>query len=138
MKFKRSERHFIILSMNPETRSEYSGRFQVDIAQRRRYVWLWVDYLSPNAEREYLWKLVGKSQEHKKCISKLVEWANRTRELYKVGELRLPVTTGNLKDAVRLVVEKGMDVNRVVEILSYMYPTEVEREKVLALWAKME
>jgi len=136
--FVRTEKHYIILTMNPETRSEYSGRFQVDVAQRRRYVWLWVDYLSPNAERRYLWELTGRNPKYRKVISRLVEWANRTRELYKIGELRLPVTTGNLKAAMKLIAEKGMNVDRVVEIISYMYPTEVERERVMSLWGRSE
>jgi len=117
MTFHRSEKHFLVISYNPAEKMSYSGTFLGNIATLRRFEGLIIDYLLPRDER----RLIQKYCDDYDFVSKFVEIANKTRDLYKRGQLRSPLTTGNLINYARLYNEKNLAEEDIIEIASSMF-----------------
>ncbi|RLI97817.1 MAG: hypothetical protein DRP00_03375, partial [Candidatus Aenigmatarchaeota archaeon] len=128
--FKRTEKHYLIISYNPAEKSGYSGTFLSNIATIRRFEGLIVDYLSPLRETKLVQKYCGGNYE---VSRRLVELANKTRELYRRGKLRTPLTTGNLINYGKLYSEHNLSLEDILDIILSLYPEE-ERETILRLF----
>lgn len=130
--FNRSEDHYIILTMNPYEKSGYAGTHQTNIATMRRFEPIYVHFLSPMKETELLMKYFNDYN----WIRKLVEFANKTRTLYREGKLTMPLTPGNLINYANL---KAVDMadSRIVSIACAHY-LEEERPTVKRLWEETE
>lgn len=126
--FHRSERHYLAIAMNPWERHGYSGTFQTNIAQMRRFESLVFDFLSPRRETELLMSVC----EDERWVRKLVEFASKIRILYQKGELTTPLTTGNLRNYCALRND-GMESKEILEIASNLF-LEEERKVVMRLW----
>ncbi len=127
-RFYRSEKHFLIIAMNPYEKIGYTGTFQTNIAQMRRFETLVFDFLSVKKETE----LLLKSFDDYKWVRKMVEFANKVRTLYRRGELTTPITTGNLRNYCSLVRD-GLDEGDIIDIASNLF-LEEERAVVWRLW----
>lgn len=130
--FVRSPEHYLIVTLNPYEKAGYAGTHQMNIATMRRFEPLYLHYLSPMKETE----LVMKHYNDYNWVRKLVEFANKTRTLYREGKLTMPLTTGNLKNYAGL---KAMDMAdaRIIAIASAHYLDE-ERPTVKRLWEDTE
>lgn len=130
--FLRSPDHYLVVTMNPYEKSGYAGTHQMNIATMRRFEPIYVRYLSPMKETEYVMKYFNDYN----WVRKLVEFANKTRTLYKEGKLTLPLTTGNL---INYAGFKGMDMSdgRIISIACAHYLDE-ERPTVKRLWEETE
>jgi len=128
--FKRTEKHYLIISYNPAEKSGYSGTFISNIATIRRFEGLIIKYLSPIHEIRLIKKYSGGNYDF---AAKFVEIANKTRDLYKRGKLRTPLTTGNLINYARLYHEKHLSEEDIIEIASSLYPEE-ERSQFMRLF----
>ena len=126
---KRGEKHFLIISYNPSEKAGYSGTFLENIATIRRFEGLVIDYLSPMAEK----RLIQQFSDDYDFACKWVEIARKTRELYKRGKVRTPLTTGNLINYAKMWKEKNVAEEDLMEIASSLYP-EDERELVARLF----
>jgi len=126
--FKRTEKHYLIISMNPFEKEGYTGTFRTNIAQMRRFETLVLDYLDMRTEVKILTKILN---DYEFC-RRLVEFANKVRTNYKEGNLSTPITTGNLINYCRMKKE-GLDEKEIVEIACNLF-LEEERSKVKALW----
>lgn len=130
--FKRGEEHYLIISMNPYEKAGYTGTHQMNIASMRRFETVWCYYLSIRKETEYLMKFY----KNYRWVRKLVEFANKTRTLYREGKLTMPLTTGNLINYC-LLKKEGLDDRDIIEIASGHYLDE-ERPVVKRLWEEEE
>jgi len=128
--FKRSKKHYLVISYNPSEKSGYSGTFLENIATIRRFEGLIIDYLSPLTETKLIQGFCGNQYDFSR---KFVEIAKKTRDLYKNGKLRTPLTTGNLINYARLWHEKDLSEEDLIEIASSLYPEE-ERELFVKLF----
>lgn len=120
--FKRSEKHYLVISYNPAEKSGYSGTFIENIATIRRFEGMLIDYMSLLDETKYLMKFF----DNRTWCRKFVDLANKTRILYKEGKLRTPLTTGNLINYAKLK-QNGMDDADLIEIASTLF-AEAERD----------
>lgn len=140
----RSDDHWFVISLNPWEKTGYSGTFSTNIAQMRRFETLRLNYLPPMDETNFLLgKALPKADpyvvKHVRKVDyewtrKLVEFAAKTRTLYREGKLTTPVTTGNLKDYVAYY-EHGLDDGEILEIVCGMY-LEEEVPQVQKLWER--
>jgi hypothetical protein len=64
---------------------------------------------------------------------KFVSMANQTRILYRVGKLSTPITTGNLLNYARLLVQERLKDRDIMDIMAAMY-LQTERDTVMGLW----
>jgi MoxR-like ATPase len=130
--FVRSEEHYLIVTMNPYQKVGYAGTHQMNIATMRRFEPINVHYLSAMKETELLMKHYNDYD----WVRKLVEFANKTRILYREGKLTMPLTTGNLINYAGL---KAMDMSdaRIISIACAHYLDE-ERPTVKRLWEETE
>jgi len=128
--FVRSDKHYLIVGMNPAERAGYSGTFTMNIAQLRRFESLELGYLSQQAESRLLETQTKCSHEQ---AMKYVAMAGQTRALYRVGRLSTPITTGNLLNYARLEVQEKLKDPEIAEIMGAMY-LQTERDTVNALW----
>jgi MoxR-like ATPase len=117
--FARSGNHFLIISYNPSEKAGYSGTFMENIATIRRFEGLIVEYLSPMAER----KLIREFADDYDFACKFVELATKTRNEYKDGKLRTPLTTGNLINYAKLFKRK-MAEDDIISIASSLFPDD--------------
>jgi len=124
----RSEQHYLVISMNPYEKAGYTGTFQTNIAQLRRFETLVLDYLSPLQEI----KLLKRYTDNYNICKRLTNFAGRTRTSYRKGEISLPVTSQNLINYI-LLLKEGLGEQDIVEICCNMYPEE-ERSKVRTLF----
>ncbi|MFQ6075329.1 MAG: AAA family ATPase [Candidatus Bathyarchaeia archaeon] len=131
-RFYRSGRHYLAIAMNPYEKIGYSGTFQTNIAQMRRFESLVFDFLSPKSETELLLKVYDDYE----WVRRLVEFVNKIRILYRRGELTTPITTGNLRNYCAFVRE-GLDEREIVEIASSLF-LEEERPVIRRLWEEGE
>jgi MoxR-like ATPase len=122
--FKRSEKHFVVISYNPSEKSGYSGTFLENIATIRRFEGLVIDYIDRKDEIDMIRDASGGDYDF---AVKFVEIARKTRDLYKRGKLRTPITTGNLLNYAVLFNKKSLSEADLVEIASSLYP-EDERD----------
>lgn len=127
--------HYLIISYNPADKSGYSGTFMSNIATIRRFEGLIIDYLPEFDERRLIQKFAGGKNDDKSYdfASKFVELARKTRDMYKRGNLRTPLTTGNLKNYAKLYHEQQLAEEDIIEIASSLYPDN-EREQFKRLW----
>lgn len=123
--FQRSEQHKIILSFNPAEKSGYAGTFIQNIATMRRFEGLVVKYLPIKQETELVMKHCAQDYD---WARKWVEFANKTRGLYLNGNVRTPITTGNLINYAKLH-QDSMDDEDILEIVKSLY-SELERETI--------
>lgn len=128
--FKRTNKHYMVISYNPSEKAGYSGTFMENIATIRRFEGLIIEYLSPMAETRLIKKHSGGKYDFAR---KWVEIASKTRDLYKRGKLRTPITTGNLINYARLFDKKSLSEHDLIEIASSLYPEE-EREMFIRLF----
>jgi len=119
--FKRTEDHFLVISYNPSEKSGYSGTFIENIATIRRFEGLIIDYLPPIAEKRLIKKYCPDNYDF---VSKFVEIARKTRDLFKRGKLRTPLTTGNLINYAKLYHKKGLAESDIIEIASSLFPED--------------
>ena len=126
----RSEKHYIIISYNPSEVSGYTGTFKINIAQLRRFEGLVMDWLPRHKEVNYL--VQESSKKYYNEITKLVDFAQQTRENYRKGSLSFPITTGNLLNYVRLLMA-GLEMDDILEIVLSFYP-EDEKDIIRTLW----
>lgn len=131
--FKRSPKHYIIISYNPAEKSGYSGTFIENIATLRRFEGIRVEYLSVMKETKLLQRI--SKLEYEWC-RRMVEMANASRELYKQGKLRLPLTTGNLLNYAKLK-KAGLDNNQILDIASSLF-LETEQDTFKNLFNEIE
>jgi MoxR-like ATPase len=117
--FVRSEKHYLVISYNPSEKAGYSGTFLENIATIRRFEGLVVDYLSAIQERTLI-------KEHSKNYDfavKFVEIGRKTRQAYKDGKLRTPLTTGNLINYAKMF-KRGLAEDDIITIASSLFPDE--------------
>lgn len=126
----RTPDHWFIISYNPSEKVGYSGTFQSNIAQMRRLECLRIDYLGIREETDLLVKSTGIERA---LVRRLVEFANRTRTLYKEGRLTTPVTTGNLRNYCAFLKD-GLGEEDIGVIVANMFP-DAERGTVTRVWA---
>jgi len=126
----RSDKHYLIIGMNPAERAGYAGTFTMNIAQLRRFESLELGYLSQQAESRLMETQTKCSHEQ---AMKYVSMAGQTRALYRVGRLSTPITTGNLLNYARLEVQEKLKDSEIAEIMGAMY-LQTERDTVNALW----
>lgn len=129
--FKRTEKHYLIISFNPAEKSNYSGTMLTNIATMRRFEGLIIDYMSAHKEKQ----LIKKFSKDYDFASKFVEIARKTRDLYRRGSLRTPLTTGNLINYATLYSEKSLSEEDLIEIASSLFP-EDERSLFRDLFEK--
>jgi len=127
--YKRSENHYVIISYNPSEKAGYSGTFLENIATIRRFEGLVIEYLTPMAEK----RLIQSFSDDYDFACKWVEIARKTRELYKRGKLRTPITSGNLINYAKMWKEKHISEEDLTEIASSLFP-EDERELFVRLF----
>jgi len=127
---QRSDKHYLIIGMNPAERAGYAGTFTMNIAQLRRFESLELGYLSQQAESRLMETQTKCSHEQ---AMKYVAMAGQTRALYRVGRLSTPITTGNLLNYARLEVQEKLKDHEIAEIMGAMY-LQTERDTVNALW----
>jgi len=130
----RSANHYLIISYNPAEKSGYSGTFLSNIATIRRFEGLIIDYLSPFRETKLIQKHCDNNYDFAR---QFVELANKTRDLYKRGKLRTPLTTGNLINYAKLYQKEKLSKAEIIEIASSLYP-EDEREQFKRLFEETE
>lgn len=127
---QRSDKHYLVIGMNPAERAGYAGTFTMNIAQLRRFESLELSYLSQQSESRLLETQTKCSHEE---AMKYVSMANQTRALYRVGRLSTPITTGNLLNYARLSIQEKLKDAEIAEIMAAMY-LQTERDTVNALW----
>jgi len=128
----RSNKHYLVIAMNPYEKIGYSGTFQTNIAQMQRFESIVFDFLSPKSET----KLLLKVYDNYEWVRRLVEFANKIRGLYRKGELTTPITTGNLKNYC-IFRKEGLEEKEIIEIASSLF-LEEERPVVRRLWEEEE
>ncbi len=126
---RRTDRHYLVISMNPSEKSAYGGTFQMNAALRRRFETIRMGWLDPAAETSLLVDRTGVSFGFARAV---VEFANRTREAYRSGRLSTVLTTGNLLNYAKLYKD-GMDEETIVRIASNQFREE-EATSVRELW----
>ena len=127
--FKRTEKHYLVISYNPSEKSGYSGTFIENIATIRRFEGLIIEYLSPQKERELVKKFSGNYD----FSAKFVEIAKKTRTEYENGKLRTPLTTGNLINYGKLYKAK-MAEEDIIDIASSLYTAKEERNLFISFF----
>ena len=130
--FVRTENHYLIVTMNPYEKAGYAGTHQMNIATMRRFEPMFIHYLTAQNET----KLIQKDYDNYNWVRKLVEFAGKTRILYREGKLTMPLTTGNLSNYAKLKRE-GMTDARIISIATSHY-LEEERATVKRLWEDTE
>ena len=131
--FKRSKEHYLCISYNPSEKAGYSGTFIENIATIRRFEGITVNYLSIMRETKLMQRLSGLGYE---WCRKMVELADKTRSLYKNGNLRMPLTTGNLLNYAKLKKD-GLSDNEIIEVASSLF-AETEQETFKDLFNEVE
>lgn len=131
--FMRTPEHYLIVTMNPYEKVGYAGTHQLNIATLRRFEPIYMHYLSPMKETE----LVMRFYKDYMWSRKIVEFANKTRNLYKTGGLSMPLTTGNLINYAGL---KALDMSdeKIRQIAAAHYEEGVQRDTVLRFWEQTE
>ena len=117
--FQRTAKHYIVISYNPTEKSGYSGTHMCNIATLRRFEGLEIEYLSALKEMDIVKELCNNYN----FAQKFVEIANKTREAYRQGKLRMPITTGNLINYAKLFTH-GVSEDDIIKIISSMYGEE--------------
>lgn len=141
--FKRSRDHYVVIDMNPYEKAGYSGTFQTNIAQMRRFESLRLEYLGPLRETQYIQgnlrvtnggpiEIERVRRAEYELVRRYVEFANKTRTLYRLGKLSTPVTTGNVINYVALW-EHGLRDSEIMEVVQGMY-LEDEAQEVKRLF----
>jgi MoxR-like ATPase len=125
----RSDRHMLVISMNPPDKGSYSGTFYGNAALRRRFETIRISWLAPATEISLLMQRTGVSYGFARAF---VEFAGRTREAYALGELSAAITTGNLLNYSTLFNDE-VDENTIVRLAANLF-REDEACRVTALW----
>lgn len=123
--FFRSDGHKIVVSFNPAEKSGYAGTFIQNIATMRRFEGQVIKYLPIKDETKLVMKYCNGDYD---WARKWVEFANKTRGLYLNGNVRTPVTCGNLINYGKLHSD-GVADEDLIEIVQSLY-SELERETI--------
>lgn len=126
--YKRTTKHYLIVAMNPFSKSGYTSTFRTNIATLRRFEPLTLDYLDEITET----KLLNKINKDWDICRKLVSFAKKIRDNYKLGKLSMPITTGNLKKYVQMH-NLGLEDKDILDIISGHF-LEEERPTIRRLW----
>lgn len=118
--YRRTGKHYLIISFNPSEKAGYSGTYIMNIATMRRFEGVTMEYLGIQQETD----LVKKVCESYNFARKWVEIASKTRILYKRGTLRTPLTTGNLINYGKLYKQEHLAEEEILEIAKSLYPEE--------------
>lgn len=116
---ERTPNHWLIIAFNPTEKSGYSGTCIQNIATMRRFEGIIVDYLDEIEER----KLIKAVCTNYEFSAKWVEIAKKTRDYYRKGKLRTPITTGNLINYAGLYKD-GLAEEEIIEIAKSLYPED--------------
>ena len=116
---QRTPNHWLIIAYNPTEKSGYSGTCIQNIATMRRFEGLIIDYLSEIEERKLVQAFCGNYE----FSAKWVEIAKKTRDYYRKGKLRTPITTGNLINYAKLYKD-NMAEDDLIEIAKSLYPED--------------
>ncbi len=116
---QRTPNHWLIIAFNPTEKSGYSGTCIQNIATMRRFEGIIVDYLGELEERQLIKAVCGNYE----FSAKWVEIARKTRDYYRKGKLRTPITTGNLINYAKLWKDHTAE-DEIVEIAKSLYPEE--------------
>lgn len=117
--FERTPNHNLIIAYNPTEKSGYSGTFIQNIATMRRFEGLIIDYLDVGEETTLVKSFCGNYDFSRK----FVELANKTRDYYRKGKLRTPLTTGNLINYAKMY-KAGLAEEELIEIAKSLYPED--------------
>jgi len=132
---RRSPLHFVVVSVNPFERAQYTGTKEMNAALADRFIWMDVEYMSVSDEVDWLRGEVPDAAYGD--IRKLVEFASKTRDAYKMDLLHVPVTPRNLLDWVTLLAENGLKVDELKPYATGMQLMD-QRKQVLSLWEGKE
>lgn len=127
--YKRTKDHLLVISFNPAEKIGYSGTYQMNIATMRRFEGFTMEYLSEDKETKLIKAICGNYN----FARKWVEIANKTRVLYRKGQLHTPLTTGNLKNYAKLWKFEHMAEEDIIDIAKSLYPEE-QHTTVVRLW----
>ena len=128
----RTNDHYLIISFNPSEKSGYSGTNTDNIATIRRFEGLNVYYLDEQTEKELMLENMEtlNSKNHRDAYefcAKMVSLANKVRTLYMDGQLKSPITTGNLINYAKMMDQTDLTDSDIIEIASTLF-RESERE----------
>jgi MoxR-like ATPase len=121
--FVRTKNHYLVISFNPAEKIGYAGTFIQNIATMRRFEGLIVDYLEIDEETNLVQGYVKGMNDAYDFSRKFVEIANKTRELYRRGKLKTPLTTGNVINYAKLY-KAGLEEEDIIEIAKSLFPEE--------------
>ncbi len=125
----RSDKHLLVISMNPPEKGSYSGTFYGNAALRRRFETIRIRWIGPATEISLLMQRTGVSYGFARAF---VEFANRTRDAYAKGELSAAITTGNLLNYATLYNDE-VDENTIVMLAANLF-REDEVSRVTGFW----
>jgi MoxR-like ATPase len=125
----RSDKHHLVISMNPAEKNSYSGTFLGNAALRRRFETIRIKWLAPATEISLLMQRTG---VHYGFARALVEFASKTRDAYSKGELSAAITTGNLLNYSTLFSDE-VDENTIVMLAANLF-REDEVGRVVGFW----
>ncbi|MBU0686048.1 MAG: AAA family ATPase [Thermoplasmatota archaeon] len=125
----RSDKHLLVISMNPAEKNSYSGTFHGNTALRRRFETIRIRWLAPATEISLLMQRTGVAYGFARA---LVEFASRTRDAYAKGELSATITTGNLLNYSTLYNDE-VDENSIVMLAANLF-REDEADRVTDFW----
>lgn len=125
----RTRDKYVVITYNPAERSEYAGTNELNIAFLRRFEGFEVDYLPASTELREL-KRLGLSHRD---AEKLTQMARLTREAYQTGDLRTPITLGNMKAWAGLITNQGLELSDIRTLILGMYPKS-QHGVVLKYW----
>lgn len=130
-KLVRTKDHYIIIDQNPHEKRGYAGTFQSNIAQIRRFESIRFDYLSKVAEIKLLQRICP-NLPYATC-AKLANIAEKSRTLFRQGELSMPITTGNLINYAKMLEAGKINESDLLYIIASSLPEE-EEDKVKMLF----
>lgn len=130
---KRSPIHYFVISMNPYEKAGYAGTFQGNIAQKRRFEIIRMQWLEIPTEIDLVEKRTGVEHEF---AGRIVEFADKTRNAYREGVVSTPITTGNVLNYCKLY-NAGLSDKQIISIAKGQF-LEEEASKIERLWESLD
>jgi nitric oxide reductase NorQ protein/cobaltochelatase CobS len=125
-KLLRTNQHYLVIGMNPSEKSAYTGTFNMNIAQLRRFESLKMTYPDQDAELAIM-KHFGPHLDWKKHLQPLLNFAISSRVSYMNGDISSPITTGNLIAYAELMEKEKFTLDDVKELIFSMYKDEEKK-----------
>ncbi len=125
-KLKRTDQHYLIIGMNPSEKSAYTGTFNMNIAQLRRFESLKLTYPDQDAELAIM-RHFGPHLDWKAQLQPLLNFAISSRVSYMSGDISTPITTGNLIVYAELMEKEKFTLDDVRELIFSMYKDEEKK-----------